>query len=86
VSEDRLERAISRAARAKAILNDEIVQEAFGKLDAELVALWRRTADPIERERAWQAVNLLDKLKANIEAVITNGKLAQAELDQLLQR
>ena len=75
---------ISRAARAGALLNDEMLNEAFEKLEAEYYNAWRATgaaeAETFKRERLWQAINLLGKVKDHLKHVVENGKVAKAHI------
>ena len=39
--------------------------------------------DHNQRQVLWMAFNMIDKIKGHLESVMTSGKLAQKELDQL---
>ena len=41
MSEDKLQASISRAARAQALLGNELLQEAFTKLEDDYTAAWK---------------------------------------------
>ena len=77
------EAAINRAAQAEALMCNELLQAAFATLDAEYVRAWRVTParDAIAREKLWQAVNVLGKVRDHLAKIIANGKIAQAELN-----
>jgi hypothetical protein len=83
--ENKLIRDASRGAAAKALADNELLQEAFTSLEARYVEEWRITQfrDTDARERLWQAVNILRKVRDHLGAMIANGKLAQAELEML---
>ena len=85
---DKLEAAITRGARAKELLTNELLQEAFTRLEADYILAWRQTParDTDARERLWQAVNIVGKVKDNLTTILSNGKLAQRELDDLIGR
>jgi hypothetical protein len=87
VDENKLIRASARAARAKALLEDELFNEAFSAYEAEIMARWRETgtaqAETFKRERLWLAINLLGKIKQHLLSAIENGKVAKAHLAQL---
>jgi hypothetical protein len=87
MNEDKLQAAISRGTRAKALADNELLQEAFTKLEADYVTAWKTSParDTDVRERLWQAVNVLGKVKDHIARVAADGKLAQRELDDLAQ-
>ena len=86
--EGKLSAAIARAARAQALIEDELVQEAFAALEARYVEEWRGSQfrDTDARERLWQAVNVLRKVKDHLGRILADGRLAQREIDALAQR
>jgi hypothetical protein len=83
--DDKLDRAIARAAQAEALLRNELLQEAFSALDAEYVRAWRVTParDTEAREKLWQGVNVVGLVRQHLVSIVSNGKLAQAELEQM---
>jgi len=82
MNEDKLETAISRAARAQALVENELLTEAFDKLDAEYIRAWRVTPvrDVMAREKLWQAVNVVGLVRGHLAKIVADGRLAQAEL------
>jgi hypothetical protein len=76
--EDNLRASISRAARAEALIKNELLQEAFKKLEDDYVTAWKTwpSADAAGRERLWQAVNVLGKVKGHLACMVADGKLA----------
>lgn len=88
MSDDKLETAIGRGARAQELLRSELLQEVFAKLDTEYIAAWRRTParDTDARERLWQATQIVGKVKGHLAIIANDGKLAQRELDELVGR
>jgi hypothetical protein len=83
--DDKLETAIARAARAKGLLESELMKEIFTQLEADYIAGWRNSGarDTDARERLWLAVQVVGLVKDHLIIVANNGKLAQAELDRL---
>lgn len=83
--EHKLATAITRQAQAEALLRNELLTESFTRLHDGYMKAWRETAarDTDARERLWTAVNALGKVREHLELMIRNGKLAQAEIDQL---
>ena len=79
---------VARRARAEALLQDELLEEAFARLEERYVEEWRTTAvrDSDARERLWSAVNIVRKVKQHLGTIIGDGRLAQRELDQLTER
>ena len=87
MSDDKLQDAVNRGARADALLKDEMLQEAFAKLEAEYITAWRQSParDTDGRERLWQAVQVIGRIKDHLGTVLANGKLAQHEVNRLAE-
>ena len=86
--EDKLLDATNRAARAQQLLNDELLTEAFNQIESDLVNAWA-SSDPRDaegRELAWHAVQSNRKQRDYLVSVVTNGKMAQAELKALIEK
>jgi hypothetical protein len=83
--DDKLETAVARGARAKELLESELMKEIFTQLEADYIAGWRNSGarDTDARERLWLAVQIIGLLKDHLIIVANNGKLAQAEVDRL---
>lgn len=77
--------AIARGKRAELLLKDELLVEALDKLKASYIDGWEHSGarDSDGRERVWQAVQVLGKVREHLSIVMNNGKLAQRELDDL---
>jgi len=85
--ESTLERAAAKAARAEALLDDEILNESFAALEKSYIAAWRATTvdDAAGREKLFLAINIVGKVRDHLAGVVANGKLAQAELKELAE-
>jgi hypothetical protein len=83
--DDKLETAIARGARAKELLESELMREVFRQIEEDYVAGWPNTSarDTDARERLWLAVQVLGVVKDHLVIVANDGKLAQAEVDRL---
>ncbi len=83
--EIKLRHALERAAQAEVLKRNELLQEAFAYLEKRYIEEWAMSQfrDHEARERLWMAVNVNRKYKDHLQAVISNGVLAQAELNQL---
>jgi hypothetical protein len=88
VNENKLNADLVRRARAEALIADELLREAFARLEERYLEEWRITQfrDTDARERLWQAVNVLRKVKDHLAKVVGDGKLAEREIDALVQR
>jgi hypothetical protein len=85
IDELKLNHDKDRAARAEALLRDELLQEAFAALEKRYTDEWRVTQvrDTDARERLWQAVNIVGKVRDHLTMQVASGKLAQRQLDDL---
>ena len=83
--QDRLLEARNRALRAKALIDDPLLQEGLTTLEESYIAAWRQTRpdDHQAREKLYLAVNVIGKLKDHLEAAMANGRVADAELNAL---
>ena len=83
--EFKLQQDASRAARADGLLKNELLAEAYDKLEADLIAAWiaSNPRDTDGRERCFHAVHANRKHKEYLVSIVNNGKLAAAELKQL---
>jgi hypothetical protein len=80
-----LHKAAQKAARAQQLIDDELLAEAFAGLESAYTAAWRATMidDVSAREKLFLAINVVGKVRDHLQAIVNNGKLAQAELNQL---
>ncbi len=86
--EHKLSADLVRRARAEALLQDDVLQEAFVRLEDRYIEEWRvsQFRDTDARERLWQAVNILRKVKDHLAKIVRDGKLAQREIEQLAEK
>jgi len=82
-----LQRAAAKAARAQGLLEDELLKEAFASLESAYTSAWRSTTidDVTGREKLFLAINIVGKVRDHLAAIVSNGKLAAAELRQLAE-
>jgi hypothetical protein len=59
--------------------------EAFEALRTSYLVAWETTAarDTDARERLWQAVQIVGKVRAHLKAIVDNGKIAEKELQDI---
>jgi len=83
--ENKLIQDTGRALRARQLLENEMLTEAFATLESAYVAAWRRTLvdDIAGREKLFLAINLVGKVRDHLTRAIVDGKLAEAELKDL---
>jgi len=81
----RLDAESARAKEASAVLDNELYKEAFAKLEAEYVGVWKNSPDDAYdlRDEAYRALKNLDRTRQHLENVINTGKMANKELDSI---
>ena len=87
MNETKLGEVAAKAVRAQGLLDDELLGEAFKGLEDSYTAAWRATAieDVSGREKLFLAINIVGKVRDHLAGLVANGKLAQAELKELVQ-
>jgi hypothetical protein len=87
MNETKLGEVAAKAMRAQGLLDDELLSEAFKGLEDSYTAAWRATAidDASGREKLFLAINIVGKVRDHLASLVANGKLAQAELKELVQ-
>ena len=81
-------RDTGRALQAQSLMENELLKEAFDKLEAEYVGAWKQTRheDELGREKLFLAVNVVGKVRQHLETILANGRLAETQLYQLALR
>lgn len=84
-NEHALIRATNKAAQADRLLKDELLTDAFKGLEDAYLKAWRNTSidDVAGREKLFLAINVVGKVRDHLTILVTNGKLAKAELEEL---
>lgn len=87
MSDDRLHSDITRASHAEALLKDELLIEIIADLEAEYIkALFLTHIDDKQaRETLFLAVNAVRKIPSHLHSIVSNGKIANAELKELIE-
>jgi hypothetical protein len=85
MNETQLGEAVTKAMRAQDLLENELLSEAFKGLEDGYAAAWRATGieDVAAREKLFLAINIVGKVRDHLATILTDGKLAQAELKEL---
>ena len=80
--EGAVRRATARGRRAQAILEDELVVEAFTAIERRAHQAWAHSlpADSEARDLAYRDLRALRAFRAELEAFIRDGKVAEREL------
>ena len=68
-----------RIRRAKALLDDPLLDEAFAVLKEDLMNSWAHSGstDLEARESIWLAIRLLDKIDSHIKSIVETGHMAK---------
>jgi hypothetical protein len=77
-----LDIAMGRAARAADLINNELLRESFTLLSDSYTNAWKETKieDVASREKLFLAVNIVGKVQEHLIKVLSDGKLAAAEV------
>jgi hypothetical protein len=73
---------IARGKAAELLLRNELLIDAFEKLDLTYTAAWKATASDQtpERERLFALTTALRDVRGHIEQIATTGELARRQL------
>ena len=87
IDESKLTQDAARATRAANLLGNDLLVEAFKGLEDAYTAAWRQTTidDVMGREKLFLAINIVGKVRDHLTAIVSNGKIAQAELKALAE-
>ncbi len=80
MSNDKLQNAVARSDRAATLLRDELLTETFAKLEKDYIEAWRQSPakDTDGRERLWQAVNIVCKVRDHLFKISERRQACQA--------
>jgi hypothetical protein len=84
VSTDNLERDALRGKRAQEWLDDELMQSVFAEIETEQFTAWKNSParDTEGREKIWQFLAMLARVRSHLQAIADNGKTAEVMLAQ----
>jgi hypothetical protein len=87
MNEHHLSEAAAKGARARQLLESDLLAATFKGLEDSYIAAWRATTidDVGGREKLFLAINIVGKVRDHLTAIVTNGKLAEVELRQLAE-
>lgn len=80
---NRAKQEISRAERARQVMDDEMVQEALTAIKAEIYSKFQHTKyDQAEqREELWRKTQAINAFESYLERVMTDGLIALKTLE-----
>ena len=78
----------ARAEKAASLLRHELFVEAFDYLDTQFVKAWKSSevADNETRERIYNLSQALNAVRGYFQSVVEDGKLAEAQIEDLKRR
>lgn len=84
----KLRKDAERAAQAEELLKHPLLVEAFTELEASYINGWKSTParDTEAREKLWQAVQIVGKVRTHLEHIAANGAMAKHELAKLTEK
>ena len=79
---------IREGKRAQQLLDDPLLKKAFEDLsDIYRLEIFNTSfADDDTRRNLWVAFNMVDKIKGHLLSIMSSGRLAQADIEQLNKR
>lgn len=83
MNEEKLGLAINRGNQAA--LELERTNEAFDTLREQYIKAWEEAPlrDAEGRERLWQAVQIVGKVRSHLANIVANGRVAEADVRRL---
>lgn len=81
---DTTEREIQRGERARQLLQDELLQEAFATIEKGLTEQWQNSPvrDKEAREKLWLTLRCLKLVHGHLHSTLETGVMAKATLAQ----
>ena len=88
MNEGKAREAVLRAEKAEALLRNELLTEAFDYLERQFIQAGRSSGigEAEDRERIYQLSQNLEALKGYFQTVISDGKMAQSQIDEVKRR
>lgn len=78
-----VEDKLIRANQAKNIMDSEVFKQAVADLKETYFREFQRPdSNEVDREHLWRGVQVLDSVLANLRRFMTDGTLAQAQIDK----
>lgn len=86
MDEDKLQNDVRRGHEANALLDNALLKDAMGYLKQSYTDAWMAAIDPAVREQNWHYIKGLEKFRTHLEMVARDGRLADAEVAQLVRK
>jgi len=74
-----------RVERAKELLSDPLIVEAFETLESEFTEAWKLTLDSEtdKRDRLWLMLRITQRVHGHLQAILEDGRIKQKRIDEL---
>ena len=81
--DDRLQKRVYDGNRAREVLENEAFEGAFVAIEQELTEAWKKSParDEAGRQKIWEYLTLLKKVRTHLEATLQDGKVAELDLN-----
>tara|TARA_R100000963_G_C4574555_1_gene58085 strand:+ start:67 stop:309 length:243 start_codon:yes stop_codon:yes gene_type:complete len=68
-----------REAKAKRLLEDDLLKEAFDTLEKDIMDTWVASGvdDGRARETCWLSIRLLSRIKVHLTSIVETGEMAK---------
>jgi hypothetical protein len=88
MNDDKIQRQITEMGYAAALIGNEFLWKQFDYLKEQYIAAWQVTParDTDGRERLWQAVQVVGKVRDHLTKVLNDGKLAKQDIERLASK
>jgi len=82
MDEIELGRRQAKAGKAYELLHSDLLKETFGYLENEYLQSWRNSSvkDEKGRENLFLAIRVLDHVRAHLNKLVIDGKIASKDL------
>ena len=83
-----LDQENARGAKAKELLEEPLIEEAFSLIESEILRAWEESParDTEGREKLYQMLMLSRKVKRHLESVVMTGEMARRTLADMVRK
>lgn len=75
----------TRGREAQALLENQVLNDAFDYLRKTFIEAWQASRDPVTREAQWHNVHAIDRIKEYLTTVVNNGRMADTQIEELVK-